>query len=96
MSERDQEAVYQQQSQRDHVVTVADVMVEVEERAARSDMARFLPLPTGFHPLDDVFSGGLQPGELMIVGGTFGAGRTVCPRAPGGREGAALGGRGHG
>jgi len=67
----------QQQLQRDHPVTVAEVMAEVEERAARGDFASFQPLGTGFSPLDDVLNGGLRPGELMIVGGPFGVGKTI-------------------
>jgi replicative DNA helicase len=67
----------QQQLQRDHPVTIAEVMAEVEERAARGDFASFQPLSTGFSPLDDVLNGGLRPGELMIVGGPFGVGKTI-------------------
>lgn len=32
---------------------------------------------TGFHPLDDVFGGGLRPGELLVVGGRPGVGKTI-------------------
>ena len=57
--------------------TLAQVMEEMERRVARGDLARFRPLPTGFDPLDDVLNGGLHQGELMIVGGPFGVGKTI-------------------
>lgn len=61
----------------DHPVTLARVMEHVEEEVARGDVARFEPLPLGFRPLDDVLNGGLRAGDLMIVGGTFGVGKTI-------------------
>src|SRR5690606_26831729 len=33
---------------------------------------------TGFVPLDDVLSGGMRPGELVLVGGKPGIGKTVA------------------
>lgn len=57
--------------------TLAQVMEDMEQRVARGDLARFRPLPTGFDPLDDVLNGGLRQGELMIVGGPFGVGKTI-------------------
>jgi replicative DNA helicase len=57
--------------------TLAGVMAEVEERVARGDTSRFRPLPTGFDPLDDVLNGGMRPGELLIMGGPYGVGKTI-------------------
>jgi len=57
--------------------TLARVMQEVEELAASGDLARFLPLATGFEPLDEVLNGGLRPGELLVIGGPFGVGKTI-------------------
>jgi len=57
--------------------TLAQVMEEVEQQVARGDVARFQPLATGFDPLDDVLNGGLRRGELMIVGGPYGVGKTI-------------------
>ncbi len=57
--------------------SLADVMSEVDEQVAAGDTARFRPLPLGFEPLDDVLNGGLRPGELMVVGGPFGVGKTI-------------------
>src|SRR6478735_6888685 len=33
---------------------------------------------TGFSPLDEVLSGGVRPGELALVGGRPGVGKTVA------------------
>jgi replicative DNA helicase len=63
--------------QNEHPWTLSEVMADIEERVINGDVERFRPLPTGFHPLDDVLAGGLRPGELMIVGGAFGVGKTI-------------------
>ncbi|MCC7352514.1 MAG: AAA family ATPase [Anaerolineae bacterium] len=57
--------------------TLAQVMAEVEQQVARGEVARFQPLATGFDPLDDVLNGGLRRGDLMIVGGPYGVGKTI-------------------
>jgi replicative DNA helicase len=57
--------------------TVAQVMDEVEDMAAQGGMAQFHPVPTGFRPLDDILNGGLRPGELMVIGGPYGVGKTI-------------------
>jgi len=58
-------------------ITLAKVMDDVEERVAQGDVARFAPLALGFHPLDEVLNGGLRPGELLVIGGPFGVGKTI-------------------
>ncbi|MFA5787962.1 MAG: DnaB-like helicase C-terminal domain-containing protein, partial [Actinomycetota bacterium] len=40
--------------------------------------AELIPIPTGFEPLDRVLGGGLRPGELMLVGGIPGVGKTIA------------------
>jgi replicative DNA helicase len=57
--------------------TLAEVMEEVEERVARGDIGHLRPLGTGFEPLDEVLNGGLRTGELLIIGGPFGVGKTI-------------------
>jgi replicative DNA helicase len=62
---------------RERPVTLARVMADVEKQVLDGDVAHFAALATGFHPLDDVLNGGMRPGELMIVGGPFGVGKTI-------------------
>ncbi|MHB0858205.1 MAG: DnaB-like helicase C-terminal domain-containing protein [Anaerolineae bacterium] len=57
--------------------TLASVMAGEEERVARGLTAHLRPVATGFDPLDDVLGGGLRPGELLILGGPFGVGKTI-------------------
>jgi replicative DNA helicase len=57
--------------------SLAQIMEELDQEFTKGDATRFRPIPTGFTPLDDVLNGGLHPGELMIVGGPFGVGKTI-------------------
>lgn len=36
------------------------------------------PIGTGFEPLDSILEGGFLPGEVVLLGGQPGAGKTVC------------------
>lgn len=54
-----------------------EVMRDVEAEVAGGDVERFRPIGTGFDPLDDVLNGGLRPGDLLVVGGAFGVGKTI-------------------
>ncbi len=65
--------------------TLAEVMEEVEFQAQNGKAERLRPIPTGFTPLDDILNGGLRSGELMMVGGTFGVGKTIWA-LPGGPQ----------
>ena len=56
---------------------LAQVMDNVEKQVASGDVARFRPLAMGFDPLDQVLDGGLRSGELMVIGGAFGVGKTI-------------------
>ncbi|HHX65195.1 MAG TPA: AAA family ATPase [Chloroflexi bacterium] len=62
---------------REHPVTLARVIADVERQIAAGEVAHFVPMATGFYPLDDLLNGGMRPGELMIVGGPFGVGKTI-------------------
>jgi replicative DNA helicase len=52
-------------------------MQEIETQAATGGTERLRPLATGFTPLDDILNGGMRPGELLVIGGPFGAGKTI-------------------
>src|SRR5512137_392981 len=57
--------------------TLAEVMEEVEYQAQNGSAERLRPIPTGFTPLDEILNGGLRAGELMMIGGAFGVGKTI-------------------
>jgi len=57
--------------------SLAQVLSEVEQQVSNGVVERLRPLPTGFSPLDEVLNGGVRPGELLIVGGPFGVGKTI-------------------
>lgn len=57
--------------------TVAAVLADIDEDRARG-IARSPAIPTGFHPLDRLIDGGVRPGELILLGGVPGVGKTIC------------------
>lgn len=54
-----------------------DVLTNLNERIASGRVDEFQPIGTGFVPLDKTIGGGLRPGELMLIGGAQGAGKTT-------------------
>jgi replicative DNA helicase len=54
-----------------------DVLTNLNERIASGKVDEFQPIPTGMTPLDKTIGGGLRPGELMLIGGAQGAGKTT-------------------
>jgi replicative DNA helicase len=54
-----------------------DVLTNLNERIASGKVDEFMPIATGFVPLDKTIGGGLRPGELMLIGGAQGAGKTT-------------------
>ena len=59
------------------VSTLAEVMADVEIQVESGNLDRFIPLATGFHPLDEVLNGGLRRSDLFIIGGPGGVGKTI-------------------
>jgi replicative DNA helicase len=57
--------------------TVANVLQEVDEAVRTGQAAELIPFPTNFSPLDQVLAGGLRPGDMVLVGGSPGVGKTV-------------------
>ncbi len=54
-----------------------DVLTNLNERIASGKVDEFQPIATGFVPFDKTIGGGLRPGELMLIGGAQGAGKTT-------------------
>ena len=57
--------------------SLAEALERIEVETAAPERGLQLPLPLGFSPLDDLLNGGLRPGELMIIGGAAGVGKTI-------------------
>jgi replicative DNA helicase len=58
--------------------TVAKVLGDLDASIRSGQARELIPISTGYEPLDSTLAGGLHPGELMLVGGAPGAGKTVC------------------
>ena len=54
-----------------------DVLTSLNERVAKGDIDDLVPIATGFVPMDKTIGGGLRPGELMLIGGAQGQGKTT-------------------
>ena len=59
------------------VVSLRDVLERTDRAAKAGESAGSAVFPTGFHPLDTYLSGGLRSGELALVGGPQGLGKTT-------------------
>ena len=57
--------------------TAIDVLNDVRTKVATGELADFEPVPLGMAPLDRMLGGGLRPGELMLIGGAQGTGKTT-------------------
>ena len=44
---------------------------------AHGDVEQYQPVPLGFTPLDKTIGGGLRAGELLLIGGAQGTGKTT-------------------
>jgi len=58
--------------------TLTQVMNEANEMVLRGDLTEFVPVPTGFDPLDGLIGGGLRKTELILLGGAQGVGKTIA------------------
>jgi replicative DNA helicase len=56
---------------------LSDVLASTDTRLRQGDAATLRPWATGFDPLDGFLSGGLRPGELTLLGGPQGLGKTT-------------------
>src|SRR5688500_7417924 len=54
-----------------------DVLGDLNERVTTGHLAEYQPVPLGFTPLDKTIGLGLRAGELMLIGGAQGTGKTT-------------------
>lgn len=58
--------------------TLTQVLSEANDRVIRGDLVDYVPIPTGFDPLDGFIGGGLRKTELVLLGGAQGIGKTIA------------------
>ena len=54
-----------------------DVVGELDDRVLSGRVSEYQPIPLGFTPLDKALGGGVRPGELILIGGAQGTGKTT-------------------
>jgi replicative DNA helicase len=60
-----------------HPRSALDVLTSLNERVAQGNIDDLVPIATGFVPMDKTIGGGLRPGELLLIGGAQGQGKTT-------------------
>src|SRR3954464_10867789 len=60
----------------DEIHSLSDVLASTDRRLSAGLTAAAGVTPTGFHPLDTYLGGGLRAGELTLLGGPQGLGKT--------------------
>ena len=58
--------------------TLTQVMNEANDRVVQGDLVDYVPMSTGFDPLDGFIGGGLRKTELTLLGGAQGIGKTIA------------------
>jgi len=54
-----------------------DVLLDVNDKVLSGQLAEYEPVPLGLPPIDRTIGGGIKPGELMLIGGAQGTGKTT-------------------
>ncbi len=57
--------------------SAVDVLVEVNEKVTTGQLSEYEPIPLGMVPIDRTIGGGIKPGELLLIGGAQGTGKTT-------------------
>lgn len=58
-------------------LSALDVLVDLNEKVVGGRVSEYQPVPLGFTPLDKTIGGGLRAGELLLIGGAQGTGKTT-------------------
>jgi len=54
-----------------------DVLVDLNEKVTTGRVGEYQPVPLGFTPLDKTIGTGIRAGELLLIGGAQGTGKTT-------------------
>jgi replicative DNA helicase len=57
--------------------SAVDVLVDVNDRVTSGELGEYEPIPLGMVPIDRTIGGGIKPGELLLIGGAQGTGKTT-------------------
>ena len=58
-------------------ISITDVMTRLEQEVQKGQIPGMRSFPTGFHALDRRIGGGLRQGDLLLLGGAEGSGKTT-------------------
>ena len=58
-------------------LSASQVLRSLSEKVSVGSIAEYQPVPLGFTPLDRSIGGGLRAGELLLIGGAQGTGKTT-------------------
>src|SRR5829696_8191860 len=54
-----------------------DVLVDLNDKVTTGQVSEYQPVPLGFTPVDKTIGAGLRAGELLLIGGAQGTGKTT-------------------
>ncbi len=57
--------------------SATQVLTTLAGKVAEGDVTQYQPVPLGFTPLDKSIGGGLRAGEMLLIGGAQGTGKTT-------------------
>jgi len=57
-----------------------DVLVDLNDKVSTGEVGEYQPVPLGFTPLDKTIGTGLRAGELLLIGGAQGTGKTTIAK----------------
>jgi replicative DNA helicase len=60
-----------------HPRSAVEVLNGLSEKVSKGVVTEYQPIPLGFSPLDRSLGGGIRAGELMLIGGAQGTGKTT-------------------
>jgi replicative DNA helicase len=60
-----------------HPKSAVQVLSGLSEKVSSGAVTEYQPIPLGFSPLDRTLGGGIRSGELMLIGGAQGTGKTT-------------------
>ena len=60
-----------------HPRSAMEVLTDLSDKVSQGAVAEYQPIPLGLSPLDRTLGGGIRRGELMMIGGAQGTGKTT-------------------